>query len=83
MNTEKLISRMLLLIEGDITAAEEGEDGINTATSKKITDYIKTIIAMQKDAREQLKVGEWESMTDEETQAKLEEALATLRGEET
>jgi hypothetical protein len=36
-----------------------------------------------KDAREQLKVGEWDSMTDEETQLKLEEALATLRGDET
>ena len=82
MSNESLLNRVIALIEQDIQAAESKQDGMDMQTSKKLTDYAKTLVTLNKDAREQLKVGEWDSMTDEETQAKLEEALATLRGEE-
>ncbi len=81
MSNEKLLDRVIALIEKDIEAAENGQEGMETATSKKLTDYAKTLVTLNKDAREQLKVGEFESLTDEETEQKLKEALEVLRGE--
>ena len=79
----KLLDRAIALIERDISAAENGEPGFDALTAKKISDYSRTLLQISKDSREQMKLGEWEKLNDEEMQAKLEEALATLKGDET
>lgn len=80
---DKLMDRVIALIEADITAAENGETGLDVPVSKKLNDYARTLIQISKDFREQMKLGEWEKLNDEEMQAKLEEALAALKGDET
>jgi hypothetical protein len=65
MSNESLLNRVIALIEQDIKAAESQQDGMDIQTSKKLTDYAKTLVTLNKDAREQLKVGEWDSRTQE------------------
>ena len=78
MSNENLLDRVIALMEQDIASAEKGTDGLDLAVSKKLTDYAKTLVILNKDNREQLKVGEWETMSDEETKERLKEALEVM-----
>ena len=82
MKTFDLLNQVIMIMARDIAVVDQGEPGIDSPTAKKLTDYAKTLVILNKDNREQAKVGEWEQLSNEETIQKLKEALESLEGEE-
>lgn len=81
MSNENLLDRVIALMEQDIASAEKGTDGLDIAVSKKLTDYAKTLVILNKDNREQLKVGDWDSLSTEEMKEKVKEAHELMENE--
>jgi len=82
MKTFDLLNQVITIMARDIATVDGGEAGIDTPTAKKLTDYAKTLVILNKDNREQLKIGEWEQLSNEETIQKLKEALKSFEGED-
>jgi len=82
MKTFDLLNQVIMIMARDIATVDQGEAGIDSPTAKKLTDYAKTLVILNKDNREQAKVGEWEQLSNEETIEKLKEALKRLEGED-
>jgi len=81
MSNENLLDRVIALIEQDIESAEKRTEGLDISTSKKLTDYAKTLVILNKDNREQLKVGDWDSLSTEEMKEKVKEAHELMENE--
>jgi hypothetical protein len=85
MSTFKTLEDALEIVDQDVKKIKkiaESNDTLDRNEANKLTDYIKTLISVHKDEREQLKSTNLLAKTDEELEALAMEAMKFLEDNE-